>query len=336
MSINQQQKNYHIGIMGAGAWGTALAVAAGRAGAKTTLYAREAKLAAAINSTKRNNIYLPELELQPAPLATHHLADLALCDIVLLACPAQFLRSSCKALAAILPAARPVLICAKGVEQNSLLLLHEVVAQTLPHNICGVLTGPTFAAEVVQNLPTALTLAMPNLAQAQEWAQILASPHFRPYASDDVIGAQIGGAVKNVLAIACGIALGRGMGDNARAALVTRGLAEILRLGLALGGRAETLMGLSGLGDLTLTCNSLQSRNMSLGAALGRGQTVAQALAGKASVAEGLHSAKAVVQLAQKHAVDMPICTALDAILNHGAPVEQMLHTLLTRPLKAE
>ena len=265
--------------------------------------------------------------------------DLAVCDAWLLVTPVQHTRAVCRSLAALDFGTRErpaVLVCSKGVEQTSLTLPGAIVAQALPEHPVAVLSGPTFAAEVAQGQPTALTLACADAALGQSLTQAVSSPTFRPYFSDDVVGAQVGGAIKNVLAVACGIAAGCGMGDNARAALITRGLVEMMRLGVALGGRAETLMGLSGLGDLVLTCSSPQSRNMSLGMALGQGAVLADILAARSSVAEGVFTAVAAKALAQKHGIEMPIVAAVDAVLNHGASVNATIAALLARPLKTE
>ncbi|MDE1149373.1 MAG: NAD(P)-dependent glycerol-3-phosphate dehydrogenase [Azospirillaceae bacterium] len=325
-----------IGVIGAGAWGTALAMAARRAGRDVVLWAREAEVVAAINGAHENTPFLAGVPLDPAIRATGDLAEAVQADAVLLVTPAQHIRATTSKLAALLAPGTPVVLCAKGIEIASGGLMTEVAAAELPANPLAVLSGPTFAAEVARGQPTAVTLACRDTALGAGLAQALGSRTFRPYVSDDLVGAEIGGAVKNVLAIACGIVAGRDLGDNARAALITRGLAEIARLGQALGGRSETFMGLSGLGDLTLTCGSLQSRNMSLGHALGQGQPLADILAGRNSVAEGVYTAEAVVRLAKRRGVDMPICQAVDAILNHGAEVEATIQSLLSRPLKTE
>ena len=297
-----------IGVIGGGAWGTALALAALRAGRQTLLWAREPAVVEAINTAHENRDYLPGVTLPAALRATGDWAEVARCDAVLLVSPAQHLRSACGQLAPHLRAGVPVVICAKGIELDSHALMSEAAAAALPPSTpLAVLSGPTFAAEVARGLPTAVTLACADASIGAALVEALGSRTFRPYLSDDVIGSQIGGAVKNVLAIACGVVEGRKLGDNARAALITRGLAEITRLALALGGRAETLMGLSGLGDLTLTCSSLQSRNMSLGAALGAGRSLSDILAERRSVAEGVYTAAAVVGLAKAKGVDMPI-----------------------------
>ena len=325
-----------IGIVGAGAWGTALAMVARRAGCDVALQAREAEVAAAINEHHENTVFLPGVALDPAIVATTELARAADADAVLLAVPAQHQRAVCAALA---PAWRPgvaAVVCAKGIEQDTSALMSEVVGETLPDAPIAVLSGPTFAAEVARDQPTAVTLAAGEPALGEALAAALGTPRFRIYHSPDVIGAQVGGAVKNVLAIACGIVEGRGLGDNSRAALITRGLAEIVRLGLAKGARAETFRGLSGLGDLTLTCNAMQSRNYSLGVALGQGQSLDALLAARASVAEGVFSAAAVTALARRLAVDMPISAAMDGVLNHAADIDATIAGLMARRPGAE
>ena len=325
-----------IGVIGAGAWGTALAMAAARAGRRVVLQAREPEVVAAVNDRRENTLFLPGLPLDPAIRATGDFAVAAGADAVLLVTPAQHLRAACRALRPDLRPGAPVVICAKGIELDTGCLMTEAAAAELPDATLAVLSGPTFAAEVAKGLPTAVTLACADAGLGRAVVDAIGGRTFRPYLSDDLIGAQVGGAVKNVLAIACGVVEGRKLGDNARAALITRGLAEIARLGLRLGGRAETLMGLSGLGDLTLTCSSMQSRNMSLGAQLGQGRPLADILAERTSVAEGVYTARAVVDLAGRLGVDMPICAAVDAILNRGADLETVIDALLARPFKAE
>lgn len=325
-----------IGVIGAGAWGTALAMAAARAGRQVVLWAREPEVVAAIADRRENTAFLPGHIIDPAIRATGDLAEATAVDAVLLVTPAQHLRSACRSVKPCLASGVPVVICAKGIELDTGCLMTEAAGAELPGVPLAVLSGPTFAAEVAKGLPTAVTLACADAGIGQRLVEAIGGRTFRPYLSDDPIGAQVGGAVKNVLAIACGVVEGRKLGDNARAALITRGLAEIARLGLRLGGRAETLMGLSGLGDLTLTCSSMQSRNMSLGAQLGQGRPLADILGERTSVAEGVYTAKAVVDLAAKTDVDMPICAAVDAILNRGAVLETVIDALLARPFKAE
>lgn len=326
-----------IGVIGAGAWGTALAMAAARAGRDVLLQAREAEVVNGVNQARENGLFLPGILLDPAIRATHSLAEAAAADAILLVTPAQHLRAACRALRPDLKPGVPVVICAKGIEIDTGELMTEAAAAELsPGQPLAVLSGPTFAAEVARGLPTAVTLAIRNAGLGQQLLAALGGRTFRPYLSDDLIGAQVGGAVKNVLAIACGIVHGRNLGDNARAALITRGLAEIARLGARLGAKPETLMGLSGLGDLTLTCSSLQSRNMSLGAALGQGRALADVLGERRSVAEGVFTARAVTKLAAAKGVDMPLCQAVDALLNHGADLTSIIDALMTRPFKAE
>jgi len=325
-----------IGIIGGGAWGTALALTAARAGRRVLLWAREPEIVDGINRDRENAAFLPGVPLAPEIRATSDLAEAARADGVLLVAPAQHLRAIAAALAPALPPATPVVVCAKGIEEASGALLSEVVAATLPGAPLALLSGPTFAAEVARGLPTAVTLACADAELGRRLIAALGTRTFRPYLADDIVGAEIGGAVKNVLAIACGIVMGRKLGDNARAALITRGLAEMVRLAVAKGGRAETLMGLSGLGDLVLTCTGLQSRNHSLGVALGQGRALKDILAERRSVAEGVTSAAAAAALARRLGVDMPITAAVDAILHHGAAVDQAIQALLARPFRSE
>ena len=325
-----------IGIIGAGAWGTALACVARRAGKDVVIWAREAEVAEAINSRHENGPFLPGVALDRAIRATNDQNLAADADALLLTVPAQYVRAATSEMAGALDAGTPVVMCAKGIEQDSGALMTEVLADTLPGRPMAVLSGPTFAAEVARDLPTAVTLACAEATLGRALVAALGGPHFRTYLSDDVIGAEIGGAVKNVLAIACGIVEGRGFGDNGRAALITRGLAEMTRLCTAKGGSAETMMGLSGLGDLTLTCNSLQSRNFSLGVALGKGETLAQVMAARRTVAEGVFSAAAVAGLAGRLGIEMPIVAAVDAVLNRGEAVDTAIKGLLARPFRSE
>ncbi len=325
-----------IGILGAGAWGSALACTARRAGRDVTLWAHEPEVVASINTTSINPLYLPGIELEAGIHATTELADAIDADAVLIVTPAQFLRPITEQCAQTWRAGVPAVLCAKGIEHGTLKLMNEVAAETLPQAPTGVLSGPTFAAEVARNLPAAATLAVTDRILQSALAGALSTNRFRLYHTDDVVGAEVGGVVKNVLAIACGISDGRGLGDNARAALITRGLAEIVRLGRAKGGKIETFMGLSGLGDLTLTCNAMQSRNFSLGAALGRGEKLKDVLGERNSVAEGVFSAEALSALAHQLGVDMPICHAVDKVLNHGADIDETISGLLARPVVAE
>lgn len=324
------------GVIGGGAWGTALALVCARAGLATKLWVREPEILEAIRRGRENSVFLPGVKLDEGVTATGDLADLADCDLVLSVTPAQYLRSSLKAFAPHARRGLPVVLCSKGVEQGSLKLMTEVLAETLPDACPAVLSGPSFAGEVARGLPTAVTLACPDEELGQALAEAVATPTFRPYWVTDMVGAEVGGSVKNVLAIACGIVEGRGLGRSAHAALITRGFAEMTRLAVALGGKAETVAGLCGLGDLVLTCSSPQSRNMSVGLALGAGQTLEQALAGKVSVAEGVASAPAVRQLAAKVGVETPISEAVAAVLAGEVDLDAAIAGLLSRPLKSE
>ena len=326
----------HAGVIGGGAWGTALAQVCARAGLYVTLWAREPEVVADIRDHHENKTFLPGVTLDEKVGATGDLYDLGTCEMILVVAPAQHLRSVLTDVAPHVRAGLPVVLCAKGVEQGSLKLMTQVAAEALPQAALAVLSGPSFAGEVARGLPTAVTLACPDEALGQLIAEAIATPAFRPYLAADMIGAEVGGSVKNVLAIACGIVEGRGLGRSAHAALITRGFAEMTRLAEALGGEAETVAGLCGLGDLVLTCSSPQSRNMSVGLALGGGQTLEQALAGKLSVAEGVASAPAVRALAAKLGVETPICEAVAAVLAGQVDVDTAIAGLLSRPLKPE
>ena len=326
-----------VAILGAGAWGTALAQVAAAAGARTTIWAREAEVVESINASHENALFLPGISLHQAVRATDSLVEAAEADLILAASPAQHMRSTLAALRPSLRNRTPrIVLCAKGVERGSLALMKEVLAETVPEATPAVLSGPGFAKDVARGLPTATTIASPDQDFAQSIVATIGLPTFRPYVVDDLVGAEIGGAVKNVIAIGCGVAQGRELGDGARAALITRGFAELTRLGLAMGARAETLSGLCGLGDLVLTCVSMTSRNTSLGAALGQGRALKDILAERRSVAEGVESAPAVVALANKYGVDMPISVAVDDILAGRTSVDEAIRALLSRPFKAE
>jgi glycerol-3-phosphate dehydrogenase (NAD(P)+) len=326
-----------LAIIGGGAWGTALAIVARRAGSNAVLWARDGNVVAAINERHENPLFLPGITLDPAIVATSDIdAAIAGAQAALLVVPAQFLRGVIGALRPGLPEGMPVLHCAKGIEASSLKTMSEVSAELLPNSPFAVLSGPTFAAEVARGLPTAVTIASHDRALARCFTMALGSSRFRPYLSNDPTGAEIGGAVKNVLAIACGTLQGRGLGENARASLITRGLAEMIRLGLAKGGRAETFGGLSGIGDLVLTCSGAQSRNYALGVALGRGEDLGTALAGRRSVVEGVATATAVAGLANQLGIEMPVSEAVEAVLRHGASIDAMIDGLLRRPYRCE
>jgi glycerol-3-phosphate dehydrogenase (NAD(P)+) len=325
-----------VGVIGAGAWGTALAEVCARAGRKVVLWAREPEVRQCITERRENSLFLPGVPLSEAVSVTGDFAALAACDVVLAVPPAQYVRATLQPFAYFAPEGLPVVLCAKGIEQGSLKLMTEVLAECLPKARAAVLSGPSFAAEVARGLPTAVTLACGDAALGQQLAEAIAGPAFRPYLSDDMIGAEAGGAVKNVLAIACGVVEGLKLGRSAHAALITRGFAEMTRLAVAKGARAETMAGLCGLGDLVLTCSSPQSRNMSVGLALGSGKSLEEALAGKLSVAEGVASAPAVRALARQLGVDMPICEAVAAVLAGEITLNRAIDGLLSRPLKSE
>ncbi len=322
----------HIGVVGGGAWGTALACLARRAGRRVTLWSRDPAISSAIADNRSNPVYLPGFALEAGIEAAPDHAALDGCDALLLACPAQAVRG----VAADLPGDSPVVICAKGIEASSGLLMPEVLAEVLPERRLAVLSGPSFAEEAVRGLPTAVSIATPDAALGRELAQALAAGVFRPYWTSDVLGVALGGAVKNVLAIAAGIVEGRGLGANAAAALITRGFAEMARLGLAMGAELETLTGLSGLGDLVLTCHGPLSRNRSLGLALGKGTPLDRHMAGRRQVVEGEATAPAVLARAARHGIEMPICAAVDAILHKGAGLDEAIRALLARPLRRE
>ena len=321
-----------IGVIGGGAWGTALAQVATQGGRDVLLWAREDAVVSGINDAQENPLFLAGVPLSPTIRATGDLGDLAGLDALLVVAPAQHVG---RVLAETPVGTTPLVLCAKGIEAGSKRLVGEVARAVHPAAPIAVLSGPTFAHEVAAGLPTAVTLACDDDALLAALADRLATPHFRPYASNDVIGAEIGGAVKNVLAIACGVVEGAGLGQNARAALIARGFAEMTRFGLARGARAETLAGLSGLGDLVLTCSSTSSRNFSLGLGLGRGQSAATLMADRRTVAEGAFTAPVLREAAADAGVDMPVCTAVCRLLQ-GAPVADVIGTLLARPLRAE
>ena len=325
-----------IGIIGGGAWGTALAQAVIKSGRDALLWAFEAGTVREINEDHLNRTYLPEISLDPSLRATGELADIAACDAILMVAPAQHTRVIAGALAKVLPDERPVVMCSKGIEQTTRKLMSQVMAEALPQAIPAVLSGPSFAAEVANGLPAALTLACEKEEMGEALSLALGHATFRLYWSRDLIGAQIGGAIKNVLAIAAGIVDGKRLGKNAHAAITTRGFAEMVRFGKALGGRTETLTGLSGLGDLILTCGSPQSRNMSLGVALGQGKTLKEILGARKSVSEGVYTASAVVEIAQNSGLDLPICAAVNSVVSGETGVDEAIEELLARPPRAE
>jgi glycerol-3-phosphate dehydrogenase (NAD(P)+) len=323
----------HIAVLGAGAWGTALANVAARGGARVSLWARDPAAVTAMASSRESR-GLPGSRFDDRVIPTASMAEAVAADAVLLTVPAQASRGVA-ALAASVRAGTPVVACAKGIERGTRKFMTEVIAECLPQAVPAILSGPGFAEDVVRGLPTAVTLAAHDEAMAQALARALSSPTFRPYRSTDVRGVEIGGAAKNVLAIAAGIVAGREFGAGALAAVTTRGFAELARFGRAFGARTETLTGLSGLGDLILTCVSPQSRNFSLGLALGQGRTVEQAHR-DGKLVEGMFTASVLVEMANERGVEMPIATAVAAVVDRRMSVDAAIESLLTRPLRAE
>jgi glycerol-3-phosphate dehydrogenase (NAD(P)+) len=327
------QSFQNIAVLGAGAWGSALANVAARAGRDVVLWARDAQAAADI-SRSRESPRLPGVKLHDSVTVTGAIAAAFNAEAILLAIPAQALRSVAAAIDGNVAEGTPLIACAKGIEQYTGKFMTEVIAESAPTALPAILSGPSFAADVAKGLPTAVTLAAPDGNVAAALAQALGSSAFRPYHATDVRGVEIGGAAKNVLAIAAGIVQGRELGTSAAAALTTRGFAELARFGKAFGARSETLMGLSGLGDLVLTCSSPQSRNFSLGIALGQGRTTAEARGGK--LAEGVFTAPILCAMAEQQKVDMPIANAVTAVLDGSLSVDAAIESLLTRPFRAE
>jgi glycerol-3-phosphate dehydrogenase (NAD(P)+) len=322
-----------LGVIGGGAWGTALAQVGASGGRDVLLWAREPEVVDAINSASENPLFLRGLKLDPGVRATGELDDLLECDAWLVVTPAQHMRA---VLEAAPRADRPLILCSKGIEEKSGSLLHSVASSARPGASIAVLSGPTFAHEVAAGLPTAVTLAAQDQALAEELRDRIARPTFRIYLSDDVAGAEIGGAVKNVLAIACGVVEGKGLGQNARAALIGRGFAEMTRFGQANGAKRETLTGLSGLGDLVLTCSSTSSRNFSLGKGIGEGRSPVELMTDRRTVAEGAYTAPVLARLAEQMGIDMPVVAAVDTLLSGRASVDQVLRELLSRPPRPE
>jgi glycerol-3-phosphate dehydrogenase (NAD(P)+) len=325
-----------VGIVGAGAWGTALAITARRAGRDVLLWALEPDTIADISQNHVNDVYLPGATLDPAIEATARFNEVTTCDMLLMATPSQHLRTITSELVPYVREGQPLIICSKGIEQASGKLMSQIVADLLPAAKIGALSGPSFAAEVARGLPTAVTLATAEETLGMGLTHALSHPPFRCYWSADVVGAEIGGAVKNVYAIAAGIVAGKKLGANAHAALVTRSFAEMVRFGMTFGARLETMTGLSGLGDLVLTCGSPQSRNMSLGMALGKGRSLEAVLGERLSVTEGVPTASAVIEMASARGIDMPIAQAVHSVISGLATVDEAIEALLARPLRAE
>lgn len=330
--------NYkNIGVVGGGAWGTALAQSACLAGCEVTLWAREENTIRDINQNHINTAFLKNVPLDQKLTATTDLAEMAKQDAILIVTPAQFVRSVLTDLAPFLTSSTaPLIICAKGIEQSSSKLMTDVINETIPNATPAILSGPSFASDVAKGLPTAVTLAAKDKTLGKELANALSHKALRPYWSDDLIGVQIGGAIKNVLAIAAGIVMGQNLGASAHASLISRGFAELSRFGESYGAKRDTMMGLSGLGDLVLTCSSPQSRNMSLGIELGKGKLLTDILASRNSVSEGVYTASAVVEISRQRNIEMPISEAVEAIVTNKQSVNDAITNLLSRPLKAE
>ncbi|MCE1235382.1 MAG: NAD(P)-dependent glycerol-3-phosphate dehydrogenase [Hyphomicrobiales bacterium] len=326
-----------VAVVGAGAWGTALALVAARAGRAVRLFGRDPETVAAIGEEGRNPRYLGDIRLEPGLYATTDAAHaLEGADLVILSVPAQATRGAAAALARLVPAGVPVVSAAKGLEHGTRATMTDVIAAAIPQAVAAVLSGPSFAVDVARGLPTAVTVAAAEDAVAAAIAQALSSSSFRPYASHDLVGVQVGGALKNVLAIASGIVVGRGLGASAQAALTARGFAELTRLARALGAETETLMGLSGLGDLVLTATSPQSRNFSLGLAIGGGGSIADLTRGGGKLAEGVHTASVAVAFAATHGVELPITAAVADVVGERLDVAGAIERLMSRPLKRE
>ena len=335
--MNKNNQYYkEISVIGAGAWGTALAEVISRQGNKVNLWARESDVVKNINTLNTNDLYLPNTKLSKLIIAHNNLNDVLDCDLLLMVTPAQFMRSILDDLKSDLNEEVPIVLCSKGIETKTLNLMSEIAEAIIPNNTIAILSGPTFAIDVVKNKPTAVTLACKDLDIGKNIADSINLPTFRPYLSEDVIGAQIGGATKNVIAIAAGVVEGQNLGDSARAATIARGYTEINRLAVELGGKEETLSGLSGMGDLLLTCNSKTSRNFSLGIKLGQGLSVKEATNNLSSVAEGMYSARAINKLSNKLGIDMPITNAVNDLIEKNRSVDEIIDDLLSRPLKRE
>lgn len=324
-----------IGVIGAGAWGTALAQSLANSGREVAMWAREEEVVHSINNTHENSLYLKNIRLNEMISATADASDLNDCDVFLVSTPAQHVRATLNAMQDTL-ASKPFILCAKGIEIESGDLLADVAKQVIPNAKVGILSGPTFASEIARGLPCAVTIAIEDKKTGEDVIAALGSRTLRTYLTDDLTGAQIGGAVKNVIAIASGVVQGRGMGESARCALVTRGLTEMARLGKALGSKRSTLMGMCGIGDLFLTSSSMQSRNFSLGVALGEGKTLEEILGDRIAVTEGVHTAKALRLMARENAVDMPISRAVHEFLHEGASIDDIIEKVLDRPLRPE
>jgi glycerol-3-phosphate dehydrogenase (NAD(P)+) len=322
----------HIAVIGAGAWGTALALTCSRAGRNVTLWEHDPKNAQQLKKN-RESLFLPGTRIDEGISVASELAEAARASAILLVVPAQAVRAVAQSLSPLLAERTPVIVCAKGIERRSKKFMTEVIAECAGNAVPAILSGPSFAADVARGMPTAVTLAAVDDKLAGALARAVGSATFRPYHSSDVRGVEIGGAAKNVLAIAAGIVTGRGLGASALAALTTRGFAELVRFGRAYGAKPETMMGLSGLGDVLLTCSSPQSRNFTFGVKLGRGEKPDAIHAG---LAEGVFTAPVLLEMARDRSIDMPIAAAVAALLAEQTSVDAVIESLMTRPFKAE
>ncbi|HPF46057.1 MAG: NAD(P)-dependent glycerol-3-phosphate dehydrogenase [Alphaproteobacteria bacterium] len=336
LSDDKNIKPPSIGVVGAGAWGTALAQLSTKAGCSVTLWARENDVVTSINQDHENKTFLKGIKLSDKLKATSKLSDIAGHDYIFMVVPAQFLRPVLSDLKHHIQESATIVLCAKGIEQSSGKLMSEVVSEIAPKSPLVVLSGPTFAREVAEGLPSAVTIASKYQRVTKRLSDAIGQPTFRPYGSRDVVGAEIGGALKNVFAIACGITTGRKMGDNARAALITRSLSEMVKFGERYGAERSTMMGLCGLGDLILTCSSPQSRNMSLGIAIGEGKSIDDFLSGRNTVAEGYHTSSVLARICREEKLDLPIVMAVNDILHEGRDVDTVITDLLNRPFVSE
>jgi len=325
-----------IAVIGAGAWGTALARILSKNNGSIKMWAKEDSVITSINTRHENETFLKNITLPNSIIAYKSFENFADADLILLVTPAQFMRTTLEALKEFVNPETPIVLCSKGIESETLKFMSEITTDILPQNPLAVLSGPSFAIDVAHGKPTAVTLACKNALLGERIANTISLPTFRPYLSDDIMGTQIGGVTKNVIAIAAGIAYGFNLGDSARAAIIARGFSEICRLSITMGGKEETLSGLSGIGDLILTCSSETSRNFSLGVKLGNGQTVTEATEGLKTVAEGLHSAKAVLELSIRKKVEMPITKSVNDLIDQKSSLEDIINNLLSRPIKRE
>ncbi|WP_319486835.1 NAD(P)H-dependent glycerol-3-phosphate dehydrogenase [uncultured Cohaesibacter sp.] len=325
-----------ISVLGAGAWGTALALNAARAGRDVVLWGRDGATLETISTTHQLPAYLPGITFDQPLETTTDLTEAADADCILLVAPAQVTASIAETIGLYVRKGTPVVLAAKGLEKGTQRMMSEVLADYLPQAIPAILSGPSFASDVARGLPTAVTIAAPSLPLADKLCASLSSQTFRPYASTDLVGVQLGGALKNILAIACGIVLGKKLGASAHAALMTRGFAEMQRLALKLGARSDTLMGLSGFGDVALSCSNHQSRNFAFGFALGEGQTLSDLMAPGAKLSEGAYSARVACELATRHGIEMPVAQAVADVLEQKCSIDEAVIRLMSRPLRAE